>query len=118
MGDYYVFKLKEERNQLSERLMKLIRHLDNNKDIMNTVEYYLMANQIKAMHKYLRVLEARIEYTGSNRTTQDEDIPLYKERVRIGPYVQTKMPFPWVLEIMKDFSYLSTMGMARKSLDI
>lgn len=58
----YIERMKNERDELSEKLEKLNRFRCQNSHMLDKTEWYLMKNQQNVMQKYVDILNARIAH--------------------------------------------------------
>ena len=55
----YIERMKNERDELSEKLEKLNRFRCQNSHMLDKTEWYLMKNQQNVMQEYVDILNAR-----------------------------------------------------------
>lgn len=58
----YIERMKNERDELSEKLEKLNRFRCQNSHMLDKTEWYLMKNQQNVMQEYVDILNARIAH--------------------------------------------------------
>lgn len=58
----YIERMKNERDELSEKLEKLNRFRCQNFHMLDKTEWYLMKNQQNVMQEYVDILNARIAH--------------------------------------------------------
>ena len=69
----YIYRMVDERCELSEKLIKLEDYLNKHSSNLDATERYLMTEQLEVMDKYNHILSARLVHALQKEEEQKED---------------------------------------------
>lgn len=68
----YIYRMIDERKDLSEKLCKLMGFRNSNFQTLDDTERYLMQRQTVLMDEYIQILDARISHAILKEQKEDE----------------------------------------------